>query len=80
MSSTEIFELARQSNTNLFSQTNDFYGVVTDLGLDATGLNNLEVGLNLGEGPLDDVAGDNSKSFDVLINSLGSFFNACTGC
>ena len=80
MSSTEIFELARQSNTNLFIQTNHFYGVVTDLGLDATGLNNLEVGLNLGEGPLDDVAGDNSKSFEVLINSLGSFFNACNQC
>jgi hypothetical protein len=84
MSSTEIFELARQSKANLFNllfPTFDFMIVLENLGLDTRGLRNLEQVRNLKrEGPLDDVAGDDFKSVKVLIDSLGSFFNACTKC
>jgi hypothetical protein len=82
MSSTEIFELARQSKVNIFKPlfpTFDFINVLESLGLDTTGLRNLEEVRKI-FGKLDVLVGDNPTTFYALIDSLGSFFNACKQC
>jgi hypothetical protein len=80
MSADEVFELARENRVNLFADPENFLQIMVDLGLDWTDSDRQAPGVNLDSKYLEELSRDSSGYFDALIDSLGSFFNACKQC
>ncbi len=76
----EVFDLARETKVNLFAYPENFLQIMVDLGLDWTESDRQAPGVNLDSKYLDELSRDSSGYFDALIDSLGSFFNACKQC
>jgi hypothetical protein len=80
MSANEVFDLARENKVNLFAHPENFLQIMVDLGLDWTESDRQAPGVNLDSKYLQELSRDSSGYFDALIDSLGSFFNACKQC
>ena len=80
MSANEVFDLARETKVNLFAHPENFLQIMVDLGLDWTESDRQAPGVNLDSKYLEELSRDSSGYFDALIDSLGSFFNACKQC
>jgi hypothetical protein len=101
MSADEVFDLARETKTNLFAYPDSFAVTIDQLGLNWKEFDSQAAGVNfdwdylrakadLAKADLDDnyslgshlisLSDESSGYFDALIDSLGSFFNACTKC
>jgi hypothetical protein len=96
MSADEVFDLARETKTNLFAYPESFAVTIYHLGLNWKEFDYQAVGVNfdwdylrakadLGDNyslntHLISLSDESSGYFDALIDSLGSFFNACTKC
>jgi hypothetical protein len=96
MSADEVFDLARENKVNLFASPDSFLEIIVKLGFDWTELDQQAAGVNfdwdylrakadLGDNyslntHLISLSDESSGYFDALIDSLGSFFNACTKC
>jgi hypothetical protein len=96
MSANEVFDLARETKTNLFAWPDNFAVTIGQLGLNwkefdyqAAGVNldwdYLGAKTDLGDTYylaiyLDSLPRENSDYFNALVDSLGTFFNACERC
>jgi hypothetical protein len=96
MSADEVFDLARKTKTNLFAWPENFTVTIEKLGLNLKEFNYQAAGVNLDWDYLgaktdlgdtynlriylDSLPRENSDYFNALVDSLGSFFNACNQC
>jgi hypothetical protein len=79
----EIFDLARQKQVNLFAYPRSFATVVAELGFDGIfssySLQDWELFQTFDSRYISDADFD-SQTWDVLVDSLGSFFDSCEFC
>jgi hypothetical protein len=80
MSANEVFDLARENKVNLFAYPRNFIEIMVELGLNWTESDRQAPGVNLDSDYLEELSRDSSGYFDALVDSLGSFFNACNQC
>ena len=80
MSADEVFDLARENRVNLFAYPGNFIEIMVELGLNWTESDRQAPGVNLESDYLEELSRDSSGYFDALVDSLGSFFNACKQC
>jgi len=80
MSADEVFDLARENKVNLFAYPENFLQIMVELGLNWTEADRQAPGVNLDSDYLDEIHQDSFQFFNPLVDSMGSFFNACTQC